>query len=829
VSVHGVRGLLRSVREDPATWLVAALVLLELAWYGANAGVRWGPAAVGWLPSVLAMLVGAVATYRTARFPGLAAAASRFWRQISLTAGLCTVALAVLVFYTARSDGLPNASAILPLPSVLTSAAAMTLAVRALLQVPVGPRTRAEWTRLLLDLTTVGLGAALIIWYATLGPLLLSSTGRPTSAAVWGALAVAVICLAGVTAIAKIVLVGAGPVDLRALLLLAGGMLGGGICAGTVSVVVENSQAAPGQLVIPFIAIMLTLAARRQQVVTQEYAGHATPPWALPWAARSERTYSLLPYGAVLATDVLLVLAVKDRADVRGGVVVGGAIAVTAVVAVRQLVAFRDNARMVRQLRHQEQRLRHQAAHDGLTDLANRVLFTERLDAALAAGGQVAVLLIDLDDFKSVNDTLGHPVGDTLLRAVADRLRHCIRASDTVARLGGDEFGVLLHGVSPEVAEATAQRILANLASPVVAGDHRLLIRASIGVAVAAASERSAVTLRNADIAMYAAKERGKGGHARYVAGMATNVLEHARLGAQLREAIEDGQLYPVFQPIVQMAEHRIVGVEALLRWRHPTRGVVLPTEFVRTAERTGLIVPMGRWVLEAAFTQYAQWRRDLGAAAPDYIAVNVCNRQLAEPDFPDLVAAAASEAGVAAHHLVLEMTEDAVLTGGPAIDALRALDALGVRIALDDFGTGQSSLGLLQTCPVSILKLDRSFVDGIAPGTQQAAVATAVLNIAQAFGLQPIAEGVEAQRQVDVLLGIGYHLGQGFHLGRPLPAGEVERLLRGGSADPTMVQPSASPQARPVAPAAGASGSVPSYSADRARLAAQVPRPPGT
>lgn len=778
------------VRSYLALWAAGVLAALEIAWYGLNTGGRWGPAALGWAPSALIMAIGAGMAYWAARAPALAPAARRFWRQISVSGAICVVSLLVAIGYSARS-GSPRVAGVPPLPCVVLSGLAVVLAVRALLQVPVGQRGRAQWTRLLLDLGIVGLGAALIMWYATIGPMLLGSTGVPLGgAALWGALAVGVLCLAAVTAIAKIMLAGAGPVDTHALLLLGGGLLGGGISAGTVSVVISGSQAVPGQLVIPFVGVMFTLAGRRQRRVA-DAGPEAGPDAAAQAQPMSERAFSLLPYGAVAATDVLLVLAVRGSTDVRGAVVVGGVIAITAVVGVRQFVAFVDNARMVRALRDQEELLRHQAAHDALTHLANRTLFTERLDAALSAAtspaeaGEVAVLLVDLDDFKTVNDTLGHPVGDTLLRSVADRLRNCIHVTDTVARLGGDEFGVLLHGVEPETAESTAERILASLTSPIVAGDHRLLIRASIGVAIAGPGDDSGVALRNADIAMYAAKERGKGGFARYVPGMATNVLEHARLGAQLREAIANGQLSPYFQPIVHLTSRQVVGVETLVRWQHPTRGILAPNEFIRTAERTGLIVPMGRWILREACRQYAQWRSELGAAAPETVAVNVSSRQLAEPGFPAEVAAAVHDAGLEPSQVVLEMTEDAVLTGGQAMDALRALSDLGVRIALDDFGTGQSSLGLLRTCPVRILKLDKSFVDGIANGTHQAAIATAVVRMAQALGLEAIAEGVESERQVEFLLGLGYRLGQGFHLGCPLPAGDVVRHF--GEPDPAL------------------------------------------
>jgi diguanylate cyclase len=277
---------------------------------------------------------------------------------------------------------------------------------------------------------------------------------------------------------------------------------------------------------------------------------------------------------------------------------------------------------------------------------------------------------------------------------------------------------------------------------------------------------------------MYAAKERGKGAHLRYVPGMATNVLEHAQLGAQLREAIAAGRLFPVYQPVMHLTEHRILGIETLVRWRHPVRGVVLPTDFIQTAERTGLIVPMGSWLIGEACAQLAGWRRAYGPAAPATIGVNVSGRQLAEPNFPAEIAAAVARSGLDPHNLVLEITEDSVLTGGHVIDTLKALSDFGVMIALDDFGTGQSSLGVLRSCPVDILKLDKSFVDGIGEGTQQAAIATAVVKMAQAMGLDAVAEGIEDEAQIDFLLGIEYHLGQGFHLARPLPADDVAKLF---------------------------------------------------
>jgi diguanylate cyclase (GGDEF)-like protein len=525
------------------------------------------------------------------------------------------------------------------------------------------------------------------------------------------------------------------------------------------------------------------MAADRQRLAV----GRPGPP-----SQTRERRYSTLPYIAVAATDVLLVVATVGPGDQRRPVVVAGVITITALVVIRQLAAFVDNERLVDQLRHSQERLRHQASHDELTHLANRTLFGEHLDAALAelAGRRrsvlgeprshdhLAVLLVDLDDFKTVNDTLGHAVGDALLATVAQRVRHCVRPDDMVARLGGDEFAILLRSAHPDTVDAVAERILASLTRPLAVQGDQLLVRASIGVAVATAGEDTGTVLRHADIAMYAAKESGKGGFARYVPGMSARIKEHAQLGAQLRQALDERQLNLLYQPIVRLADRRIVGVEALVRWQHPVRGAVPPASFIPAAERTGLIVPLGRWVLRQACHQQALWRQAYGEGAPAAVSVNVSGRQLQEQNFVDDVADAVHEAGLQPHELILEVTETAVLTGRQVFDTLQALRGFGVRIALDDFGTGQSSLGLIQTCPMHILKLDRSFVDGITGGGQRDAVAAAVAQIARGLGLSAVAEGIESQEQAEHLWELGYELGQGFHLVPPLPAEAVAELL---------------------------------------------------
>jgi diguanylate cyclase (GGDEF)-like protein len=567
------------------------------------------------------------------------------------------------------------------------------------------------------------------------------------------------------------------------LRLLGASQLVGGISAGTATLIANQPHLVPAQVSVPFIAVILVLACVRQQrALTGEQIEH-----------RPRRAYpvSLLPYAAVVATDVLLVLATTGRVDDRRYLVVAGAITITALVAVRQIVAFADNARLVDRLRQQEDRLRHQASHDALTHLANRELFAERLNAALAGGGaargDLTVLLIDLDDFKTVNDTLGHSVGDRLLAAVAERVRCCVRPAGTVARLGGDEFAVLLRQAWPMAVDGVAEHILATVRQPIVVDGYELLVQASIGVTDARPGDDPEALLRNADIAMYAAKERGKGSFARYVPGMAADVLRHAELGAQLRQAIDGGQLHLLYQPVVRLCDGRIIGMEALVRWRHPSGREISPVDFIPTAERTGLIVPLGRWVLREACRQKAVWRAAHGDNSPATVGVNVSGRQLQEPGFADEVADAVHEAGLEPRSLVLEVTETAVLTGGQSLDTVHALHDFGVSLALDDFGTGQSSLGLIRTCPVHILKLDKSFVTGC-PGDgggadkdsadKQIAVAAAVLHIANDLGLDAVAEGIENQEQADRMWDLGYRLGQGFHLVRPLPPEEIDALL---------------------------------------------------
>jgi diguanylate cyclase (GGDEF)-like protein len=578
----------------------------------------------------------------------------------------------------------------------------------------------------------------------------------------------------------KVVLVGSGPVSTASLRLLATTILAG--CLASAAAPITNQPRWNGLQPISIIVNMLLVcaAAHVQQRSPDE-------PGSGPAARRrTQRRYSFLPYLGVGATSTLLAaVSFRDAVaheDSDIPVVACGAILVTGIVVARQLFALRDNAQLLDSVRRHEQQLGHQATHDALTGLANRAGFSAIVDDALAGctvTDTLALFLIDLDDFKEVNDTLGHTVGDAVLIAVADRLRTAVRGDDVVARLGGDEFAILLFDAPGDDAYRAAERVLSVLLQPVTAAGHQLLVHASVGVAHARPGDDLGAVLRNADIAMYAAKDRGKDGYVGYTPDLAARIQAHAELGADLRDAIGTDRIFLRYQPIVELDTGAVVGAEALVRFDHPTRGLIPPSEFIPIAEHTGLIVPLGRWVLQEACRQAASWHHRYGENALRSITVNVAGRQLQDPSFVDDVRATLTASGLAPERLLVEVTETAVLDEGPAIAALHELRTIGVRIALDDFGTAASSLGLLLTCPVTTLKLDRSFVDQITTVGRQAAVAQAVVHIAQTLDMAAVAEGIETEGQARVLREQGYRLGQGYLYAKPLAPAELEPLLQ--------------------------------------------------
>ena len=428
------------------------------------------------------------------------------------------------------------------------------------------------------------------------------------------------------------------------------------------------------------------------------------------------------------------------------------------------------------------ERLAYAAIHDPLTALPNRELFMDRLEMTLrhAARGRhkVAVIFLDLDRFKLINDSLGHDVGDRILCAVADRLSSVMRATDTLARFGGDEFTVLCGEVNDEAdALEVAQRLVRAMGEPLALPSGETFVSLSVGIALSNdGSESGAELLRNADVAMYRAKERGPSRIEIYRADNELNVVSRLRTSDDLHRALERDEFELHYQPVVDLQTQTLVGMEALVRWRHPTRGLLLPYEFISLAEDSGLIVPLGSWILNEACRQTAEWtaRRDETDedSARLNISVNVSALQLAEPGFPGLVAEAIESTGIHPDRLWLEITESALMRDqDDAVAILQSLRNLGLHVEIDDFGTGYSSLSYLQRFPVETLKIDRSFVDDLDQSSENAAIVRAILGLGDSLGLSIIAEGVERPLQATRLQALGCHLAQGYLFGKPRPA----------------------------------------------------------
>ncbi|WP_238490802.1 EAL domain-containing protein [Actinoplanes flavus] len=468
-----------------------------------------------------------------------------------------------------------------------------------------------------------------------------------------------------------------------------------------------------------------------------------------------------------------------DLRDLRDDPTVGGL-----VVTLRDVTARRGL----------ESDLTHQAFHDALTGLANRVLFKDRLEQAFCVaerdGATLGVLFVDLDDFKEVNDTLGHAVGDQLLLAVARRISAIIGAGSTAARMGGDEFAVLVEqSDTVDAAETVAARLVEALEAPIEVfdadgGTHVVSGAASIGVATNREAGSATELLRHADLALYLAKGSGKSGWRRYQSDLHTAMVQRLEMRTALHEAIEREQFVLQYQPIVELADQRVTGVEALVRWQHPSRGLLSPFFFVEAAEESGAIVGIGSWVIREALRQFARWRVGNPQTTLRYVSVNVSARQFRTVDFVDQIRRALDESGARPQWLLLEITESLVLRDAEKVLAdLKALRAMGVRIAIDDFGTGYSSLSYLRQMPVDVLKLDKSFIDDILTSRQQHALVDAIVTLSHNLDLAVVAEGIEEVGQRAALDAMGCRYGQGYHFAKPLWPADIPALAVAPSA----------------------------------------------
>ena len=649
-------------------------------------------------------------------------------------------------------------------------AVGMTGNLLACLTFPQGPQTGRERLIFWLDSATVLVGGAVLAWCFAVNPVD-EGTNRVSAS-----LTVALVVVAAFAA-TKVALCPDPPMDRIAAWPMVAAPVVQGVSVFLLGVFDQEHE--PYAFAVRLLPSLLIAAGPRIQELTVRITGYEPRP--------QRRAYSLLPYAMVVLTFVMFFLVLPDEVSIQLWGAIAGIVVITALVTGRQLISFQDNSRLLSRLdvalenlRGQDAQLRWQASHDALTDLANRVHFQEEMTRLLArtearrAGDPAdshTVLLIDLDDFKTVNDTMGHAAGDALLVSVAQRLQEAVRPGDLVARLGGDEFAVLLPNADAVVALRVSERILQGFAEEVDVLQHTLAVRASIGIAVAQPGTLPSVLLSNADIAMYEAKHRGKGTSALYDQEMGVRINAEADTLRDLETAVSAGEFTLVYQPIVRLQDMSLVGVEALIRWWHPVHGLVSPSDFIPLAERSGQIVQIGRWALREACRQAAVWREQFPQAEQLNIGVNVAGRQLRSGTFVQEVAQALEEFALPAERLSIEVTETAVLDDQESMDALVQLRELGVKLALDDFGTAASSLGLLLTCPVTTLKLDRSFVESITTVGRQAAVATAVSQMADTLDFASVAEGIETEEQRRLLQDLGYQYGQGFLFSEPVTA----------------------------------------------------------
>jgi diguanylate cyclase (GGDEF)-like protein len=779
------RGLL-AVRGRIAT-VSAVTTVAALVWFlfGPRQGQLFG---VRLATPVLTTMV-AVGQASFARSDGLAPRVARFWRVLSLAmyayAGAMIIDVLSLTVRAVFGVSLASIGEIVLYP------AAAIVTVIALAIFPTSPQTPMARLKLVLDVAIVLFGGATFVWYFVASRRWQPSTGWHTLSS--GLILPALTVVAGL-AVIRIAMAGIQVIVTPTLV-----CFGVAAVVETAAIFLDQPADRPiGRLCSALQTIGLAvcvLGVEIQRHYPRPYPARRRTPWRRP--------FTVLPYGALTATVVLLLAVISDDVDYREFVVAIGVLALCAAVMARQLVSLLENLRLLSANRMLTQRLGYQAYHDHLTGLVNRELFADRVTQALhpraldepsreaaigspdpAEPSSVAVLFVDLDDFKIVNDSLGHQAGDDLLVAVAGRLVAAVGERDVLGRLGGDEFGVLVAEDARDRASEVAQCVITALSRPFQLAGSQVRVGASVGIAMADPHQISSdELLRNADVAMYEAKSAQKGGWRVFEPEMLERLLDRHRMRAALAQAVARAEFEVHYQPIADLRSGSVLGAEALVRWRCPGGLLVAPSEFVAVAEETGLIADIDRLVLSQACHQAARWRAEAPDGAGFALHVNLSARQLHRPDLVSDVEGVLAASRLPADMLTLEITESGLgKNHEAALQRLNGLSELGIHLAIDDFGTGYSSLAYLRRMPVDVLKIDKSFTDELLDERVGAPMAQAVVALATALGMQTVAEGIEDPAQVPRLLELGCQHGQGYHFGRPVTVEEMDRLLAASS-----------------------------------------------
>lgn len=745
--------------------LAMALVLFA---YGSWQLFRWAPASDDHLigDGFFYVVTGTAvwASWSASRRCRLSPKLRRAWRLVSL--GLLGQLLGQVAFMVYNLLGRT------PYPSIadVLYLSFYPLMLVGLLSLPVAKSARRKGVQLVVDLAVVAIGSSAAVVYVVLGPTLVASSGSPLQVAFSVAYPVGDMVL--LVGLASLLLRGSAPSARWALRLLAAGLVLfviGDVAYGYITFHSTYQVGDPIDTTWMVALALMAVAATTQRTLTRPERIEAT----------RERV-SWLPPAAVAIGFGILLFSDRRVAFFPGVVMILIAIALAGLVLARQVLVQRD-------LLDAKEQLHHQAFHDALTGLPNRQLVLDRAGQLLARGHRdalpVPALFLDIDGLKHINDSFGHAAGDKLLQTVAERLTRVIRASDTVGRLGGDEFVILLDPSALTDPELVAERVLAVLSEPVeIVGSGRgmLSITASIGITTGTHASADDL-LRDADIALYEAKAAGKGRYILFETGMGTLADARLQLEIDLHDAIEEQQFFLVYQPTFNLGTGAVAGVEALIRWRHPTRGLIAPDQFIPLAETTGMIVPIGRWVLQEACTQAAEWHR---SGYPVGIAVNVSSCQLDHKGFLADVNEALTMSGIDPTALTLEITETRLMKDPDrAAERLASLKKLGLRIAIDDFGTGYGSLAYLRRFRVDALKIDRSFISGMPTSEESAAIVHSLIQLGKTLGLETLGEGIEEPDQLLQLQQEHCDFGQGFLLSRPLDVENMNRFFQQGQA----------------------------------------------